>query len=261
MKRFRIFILLPVLLFSSCSILSKVNWDREELARASMAVLSSASITDAQVIALCQKSVQEMDAQHTIDRGSYQKRLDRLMSNVKDINGLPVNYKVYILDEINAFACGDGSIRVYSGLMDVMDDASLVAIIGHECGHVHHQDSKKAMKNAYLASAARGVLNAAGGTVGTLSRSVLGDIGESFVSSQFSQQQEYKADEYGYEFAVKQGYSPYSMYEALSVLEKISGGSGASKVQQMFASHPGTPERARKMKEKAEAATAAQSKQ
>jgi len=252
MKRF-IILATAVCWLSSCSYLASIDWNKAELQQASAAALTAVSISDAQVFALCQRSVQQMDAENKIDNGEYKKRLDRVMAGINDIDGLPVNYQVYRLNEVNAFACGDGSIRVYSGLMDVMNDAQLMAIIGHECGHVSHQDSKKAMKNAYLASAARGVLNAAGGTVGTLSQSALGDIGEAFVGSQFSQKQEYKADEYGFTFAIKHGYSPYSMYEALHVLEELSGGSQASLVQKMFASHPGTPERAQRVKAMADA--------
>lgn len=252
MKRL-ILIVTAVLMLSGCSYLASVDWNKAELQQASAAALTAVSITDAQVIALCQRTVQQMDAESTIDNGEYKKRLDRVMAGITDIDGLPINFQVYRTNEVNAFACGDGSIRVYSGLMDVMDDAELMAIIGHECGHVSHQDSKKAMKNAYLASAARGVLNAAGGTVGTLSQSALGDIGEAFANSQFSQKQEYKADEYGFTFAVKHGYSSYSMYNALHVLETLSGGSQASLVQKMFASHPGTPERAERVKAMADA--------
>ena len=54
------------------------------------------------------------------------------------------------MTDVNAFACGDGSIRVFSSLMDLMDDDQLMAIIGHEIGHVVHADVKHAMKNAYL---------------------------------------------------------------------------------------------------------------
>jgi len=255
MKRILAF-LAAVHCICGCSYLSQVNWNTDELAKASASALTAMSITDAQVVALCQSSVKQMDAESTIDNGSYKQRLDRLLANVKDINGLPINFQVYKTEEINAFACGDGSIRVYSGLMDVMDDAELMAIIGHECGHVAHQDSKKAMKSAYLASAARGVLNAAGGTVGTLSQTVLGDLGEAFLSSQYSQKQEYRADEYGFEFATSQGYSPYSMYNALNVLVGLSGSQQSSLVAKMFSSHPGSAERAMRMKEKADALTA-----
>lgn len=248
------YILSAMLLLDGCTVLSNVNWNSAELQNAANSALTAASITDAQVVALSQKTVQELDAQNTIENGPYKQRLDRLMAGIRDIEGIPVNYQVYKLQEVNAFACGDGSIRVYSGLMDVMDDDELMAIIGHECGHVAHQDTKKAMRNAYLAAAARGVVNAAGGTVGTLSQSVLGDLGESFVSSQFSQQQEYKADEYGYEFAVAHGHDKYSMYNALSELVELAGSSKSSLVQKMFSSHPGSAERAQRMKDKADSA-------
>lgn len=241
------------LALTGCSFLNKVSWDPAALTQAASMALSAVTISDAQIIALSQQTVAEMDAQNVIDNGSYARRLSNLLKDVKDINGVPVNCKVYKLDEVNAFACGDGSIRVYSGLMDIMTDDELMAIVGHECGHVSHQDTKHAMKNAYLAAAARGVVSAAGGTtIATLSRTALGDIGESYLSSQFSQKQEFAADEYGFQFAIDHGHSPYSMCTALEKLVKLSNGSQASLVQKMFASHPDSETRAARMREKAE---------
>ena len=246
MKKLAI-ILCSAALVCSCSLLQNIQWDSDALTNAAGMALSAASISDAQVIALSQQTVSQLDAQNTIDNGSYQKRLAKLLKGVTDINGLSINYKVYKTSEVNAFACGDGSIRVYSGLMDVMTDEEIVAILGHECGHVAHQDTKKAMRQAYLASAARGLLSAAGGTtIATLSASALGDLGESYISSQYSQKQEYAADEYGFQFAIDQGYSPYSMYNALAKLVKLNGSSQASAVQKMFASHPDSEARASK---------------
>ena len=108
-----------------------------------------------------------MDEQNPVsDPGSaYSKRLDSLMKKVGEIEGLKLNYKVYEVVDINAFACGDGSIRVFSALMDLMDDDELMAVIGHEIGHVVHTDSKDAMKNAYLAAAAKSAAGAAGGVL------------------------------------------------------------------------------------------------
>ena len=252
MKRLAI-IILAALAFSGCGLLSNINWDTAQLEQAAQMALSAATITDAQVIALSQQTVQQLDAQNTIDNGTYARRLNNLLANVKDINGIPVNYKVYKLDEVNAFACGDGSIRVYSGLMDIMNDDELMAIIGHECGHVCHQDTKHAMKNAYLAAAARGVIASAGGTtIASLSKSVLGDLGEAYVSSQFSQKQEFAADDYGFQFAIDHGHTPYSMATALEKLVKLSSGSQSSKVQKMFASHPDSETRAARIRAKAD---------
>lgn len=242
-------------MLSSCSLFLQNDWDAAQLVEAAGATLQAMSITDAQVIALSQRTVAQQDASNVLAPDSYQKRLARLLDGVGKINGMPVNYKVYKTSQINAFACGDGSIRVYSGLMDIMSDNELMAIIGHECGHVAHQDSKKAMKQAYLTYAARNVIGAAGGTVGAISNSVLGSIGESFIDSKYSQKQEYAADDYGYEFAVSHGYSPYSLCDALDKLVKLSSGSQASMVQKMFSSHPDSAERARRIRAKADAAS------
>lgn len=252
MKRF-LSLFIAVSMLSGCSLMKNIHWDEAQLQQAAAQALTAATITDAQVIALSQETVKQLDAQNILAADSYQKRLGNLLSGIKDIEGMTINYKVYKTDEVNAFACGDGSIRVYSGLMDIMDDSELMAIIGHECGHVVHQDSKKAMKSAYLASAARDLISATGGTIGTLSKSVLGDIGESFISSQHSQKQEFAADEYGYKFSTEHGFSPYSMSKALEKLVELAGSSKSSVVQKMFASHPDSAERAKRMREKADA--------
>ena len=42
----------------------------------------------------------------------------------------------------------NGCIRVYSGLMDMMTDAELQGVIGHEMGHVALSHSKKSMQAA-----------------------------------------------------------------------------------------------------------------
>lgn len=245
-----LFLLLAAVPFTGCAILGRM--DQAQLQQATAAALTAASITDEQVIALSKETIDELDAKYPLADASYQKRLSNLMSGINDVEGLKINYKVYKTDEINAFACGDGSIRVYSGLMDVMDDDELMAIIGHECGHVVHQDTKHSLKNAYLAAAARGLISASGGAIGTLSRSVLGDLGEAFIDSKYSQKQEYAADEYGFKFSVEHGRSKYSMCNALEKLVELSGGAKSSLVQKMFSSHPDSAERAKKMKIKAD---------
>jgi len=242
--------LLAVLSLCSCSILRGVNFDQEKIASAAGKAITAASITDDQIVELCKESVAALDKESTIDNGSYAKRLNKVMSGVT-VEGLTLNFKVYKTTEVNAFACGDGSIRVYSGLMDVMDDSELMAIIGHEIGHVMHQDTKHAMKQAYMASAASDLIGSAG-TIGAIAQSTLGAIGEAFVSAQYSQKQEFAADEYGFNFAIKSGYSPYSMSNALQKLVDMSNGAQASKVMQMFASHPDSALRAQRTKEMAD---------
>ena len=221
-------------------------------------VATAATLSDADIARMSHESVEWMDAHNPIDEGEYDARLKRLTAGITDADGLPLNFKVYYVIDINAFACGDGSIRVFSSLMDIMDDDELMAIIGHEIGHVVNHDVKDAMKNAYLASAARNAAGAVGGTVGQLSESQLGDVATAFMGAQFSQKQEYAADEYGFQFAVKHGFSPYGMANGLSKLVELSKGEKASAVQKMFSSHPDSEKRAAKMKEMADRYAAGQ---
>lgn len=215
-------------------------------------VASAITLSDADIARMSHESVEWMDVHNPIDNGEYDARLKRLTAGITEVDGLPLNFKVYDVIDINAFACGDGSIRVFSSLMDIMDDDELMAIIGHEIGHVVHHDVKDAMKSAYLASAARNAAGAAGGVVGKLSESELGDIASAFMDAKFSQKQEYAADDYGFEFAVKNGFSPYGMSNALNKLVELSKGAKASAIQKMFSSHPDSEKRAVKMKEKAD---------
>ena len=165
-------------------------------------------------------------------------------------------------DEMHDFLTSNpGLISRFNKYIDFPDytDDELMAIIGHEIGHVVHADVKHAMKNAYLSSAARNAAGAAeGSTLAKLSDSQLGEVVTAFTGAQFSQKQEYAADEYGFEFSVKNGFSPYGMGNSLNKLVELSKGAKSSTVQKMFSSHPDSEKRAARMKEKADAYTAAQ---
>lgn len=231
-----------------------------KLLEAGKDVAKAVTLTDKDIAELSRESVAWMDANNPIadETTEYGARLKRLTEGITDANGLPLNFKVYNVTDVNAFACGDGSIRVFSALMDLMDDDELMAIIGHEIGHVVHADVKHAMKNAYLSSAARNAAGAAeGSTLAKLSDSQVGEVVTAFTGAQFSQKQEFEADDYGFEFSVKHGFSPYAMANSLTKLVELSKGAKASVVQKMFSSHPDSEKRAARMKEKADAYAAA----
>ena len=110
-----------------------------------------------------------------------------------------------------------------------------------------------------LISAARNAAGAAeGSALARLSESQLGKVVATFTDAQFSQKQEYEADEHGFEFCVKHGFDPYGMANSLDKLVELSKGAKASTVQKMFSSHPDSEKRAARMKEKADAYMAAQ---
>lgn len=110
--------------------------DVTKAAKAVSDVAAAATLSDADIARMSHESVAWMDAHNPIDEGEYDARLKRLTEGITEADGLQLNFKVYYVTDINAFACGDGSIRVFSSLMDIMDDDELMAIIGHEIGHV-----------------------------------------------------------------------------------------------------------------------------
>lgn len=211
------------------------------------------SITDDQVAQLVHQSVQQMDAQNTKLPASnpYSQRLARITEGLTEVDGIPLNFAVYQTDDVNAFACADGSVRVYTGLMDLMDDDEVLGVIGHEVGHVAHHDSKNAYKQALLNSALLDGLSSMGGEMAQLSSSQLAQLGEAAISAKYSRSQESNADDYGYTFLEQHGKNPWAMVHAFEKLKTLEGNSATSNVaRQMFSSHPDTDSRIASMKKK-----------
>lgn len=110
-------------------------------AQAAADAVTAVTLSDDDVAAICKEAVDWMDENNPVsaEDNEYGARLKRLTGNLDNYDGLNLNFKVYKVTDINAFACGDGSIRLFSSLMDIMDDDELMAIIGHEIGHIKIQ--------------------------------------------------------------------------------------------------------------------------
>ena len=155
MKKLALIGALAVMMMTSCSALKIV--DQNSAINAGAAAVQALTISDAQVKQLCSQYMVESDGQNTIlpADNSYTQRLSRIMSRFHNISNLDLNYKVYQSSTVNAFASGDGSVRVYTGLMDAMNDDEVFAVIGHELGHLINKDVRDAYRAAYLVVAAR----------------------------------------------------------------------------------------------------------
>ncbi|WP_342323643.1 M48 family metallopeptidase [Kosakonia sp. BYX6] len=207
------------------------------------------NLSDEQVKTLSDDACKQMDSKATIAPASsaYSKRLSKIAAALGDnINGQPVNYKVYEAKDVNAFAMANGCIRVYSALMDMMTDNEVEAVIGHEMGHVALGHVKKGMQVALGTNAVRAAAAATGGVVGSLSQSQLGALGEQLVNSQFSQRQEAEADDYSYDLLRKRGINPSGLATSFEKLAKMEEGRQSS----MFDDHPASAERAQHIRDR-----------
>ena len=215
------------------------------------------SISDEQVQAYVHQYIVQLDAQSKVLSSSdpYVKRLTKLTSGLKSVEGIPLNFKVYQTKDVNAFACADGSVRVYTGIMDIMTDQELLGVIGHEIGHVALKHSKKEMKNALLTQAALEGLASTGNVAAALTDSQLGAIGNVILNARYSRKQESEADDFGYEFLKAAGINPWAMAMSFEKLQKVagSGGQTSSMVSNIFSSHPDTEARIKRMAARATA--------
>ena len=82
------------------------------------------TLTDEQMAAYVKESVDWMDTHNPVlpDNDPYTQRLKKLTAGITEADGIPLNFKVYNVIDVNAFACPDGSVRVFAALMDLMND-------------------------------------------------------------------------------------------------------------------------------------------
>ena len=231
------FAMAAMLMMASCSSLNVVN--SNAALNAGAAAVQALTISDEQIAQLCSEYMAQTDKENTIlpATNEYVQRLNRIMGRFKNISNLNLNYAVYQSNTVNAFASGDGSVRVYTGLMDVMNDDEVFAVIGHELGHLINKDVRDAYRAAYLVVAARYGIAAVSDIGGTIATGFLGDLGQQLASAAYSRRQETQADETAFQFCITNNVDPFAMYHALNVLIKLGGDTGTQgTLAQMFSS-------------------------
>ena len=248
--------ILKIVLFIGLFASSNMNYAQTDWGRLLSGTLKAGqamTITDEELAMIVHEQVEAMDKANNVcgQNSKYCQRLKRLTKRMTDADGIKLNFKVYQTKEYNAFACPDGSVRVFSALMDILNDNELLGVIGHEIGHVALRHSKKAWRSALLRSAASDAIASKSRTWATLSDSSLGSITSSALSAKHSRYHETQADDYGYSFLKKCGKNPWAMglaFKKLKAISKQKDKSNYSKLLDAFSSHPDFDERIERMK-------------
>ena len=224
-----------VLMLSGCE-----NTDIMTVTDAGLDAVKAITLSDKSVQEIALKSAQLADKQPGVPPPSnqYAKRLNALVAQQFQEGNLKFNYAVYISPEVNAFAMADGTIRVYSGLMDMLDAGELRFVIGHEMGHVVKNHIRKKIQLAYAASAVRKAVSSQNSAAGEVARSLVGGYAESLMNAQFSQLEEKEADDYGLVCLKREKYPTPDAVSALRKIAKLSKG------HSFLSSHPDPEKRA-----------------
>lgn len=162
------------------------------------------------------------------------KYLNSLVHSLTDETHKPFEYTVFLVEgSPNAFAMPGGIICITKELMRLLQsEAELVAILGHEIGHI---------ERGHLFDAARGEM---------LRRKVEGislaafafDSIYKIMDLTFNKSQEDEADEYGFRLLVKKGYDPFAMSTGFEKLAHHSSHNHheANLIDDFFKTHPYT---------------------
>jgi len=233
-----------VLCAGALSLQACENLDSQMATSAAVDGIQAAMLTDEQLASVSNQAAEKLDRENRLAPASspYSQRLQRLTQNIQNFNGQSLNFAVYESDSINAFAMADGTVRVYSGLMDKLNDEELLFVIGHEIGHVMLEHSKKSTRLALSTSALRKGTAAVGGTVGAIASSDIGGVAQKIVQAQYSQKEEKAADDFGAQFLEQRSLPKTSAVSALRKLGNEGGG--------LLASHPNPQDRADRLEQR-----------
>lgn len=137
----------------------------------------------------------------------------------------------------NAFALPDGTIIITDELLELVpDDEVVLAVLGHEIGHVDHEHS---LRQLYRAAGIATLIMMIGGDIGSGAEDVLVQ-GTALLSLSHSRDAEAQADRFSVEIMHKAGRDPAALARLFELLRDKLGDKGT---QDFFSTHPATPER------------------
>lgn len=222
----------------------------------------AATLSDEDVKKVADESIAELDSKNPIapPNNPYAKRLTRLSGDLKNAEGLNLDFKVYLVKDINAFSMPNGSIRVFAALMDKMNDDELKFILGHEIAHIKNGHRKARLQRAYASSAAIKAANTAvkastsssvGGYAAVLGGDIAAKIAGEVINGQFSQSDETECDEYGLHLLASKNLPKDAAVKALLKLgdDEGAGSSSTDLFASLTSSHPDPLDRAKHIQE------------
>jgi Zn-dependent protease with chaperone function len=147
-----------------------------------------------------------------LETGPQVARVRRIVDTLLPPYLRPEDVRVYVIEnkEWNAFAMGNYSIYVFSGLLDDMDDDEVAIVLGHELVHATHEHSRKQFKrDMWIQLAALGALAATSSIDDDTKKAVVTlavAAGASAWKSGYGRGMEDQADRVGLRYAYEAGY-------------------------------------------------------
>jgi predicted Zn-dependent protease len=199
-------------------------------------------VSEAQEIAMGKAADQEAVAAYGLYPDpkvqAYVERLGKGLAAKSERPDLPWSFKVVDDPAVNAFALPGGYIYVTRGIMThLRSEAELVAVLGHEIGHVTGRHSASQMSKQQLAMGGLIVGMAVEPELqrfGGLAQQALG-----LLFMKFGRDDENQADELGLRYMTREAYDPREMLEVFSILDGVTRAEGGGgRMPDWLSTHP-----------------------
>jgi Zn-dependent protease with chaperone function len=147
-----------------------------------------------------------------VEEGPQVERVRRIVDTLLPPYLQPENVRIYVIEnkEWNAFAMGNYSIYVFTGLLDDMDDDEVAIVLGHELVHATHEHSRKQFKrDMWIQLIALGAMGAASTIDDDTKQAIVGlavVAGASAWQNGYGRGMEDQADRVGLRYAYEAGY-------------------------------------------------------
>jgi predicted Zn-dependent protease len=149
----------------------------------------------------------------------------------------PFSYEIVDDAAVNAFALPGGPIFVNRGLLaSVSSEAELVAVLGHETGHVIAHHSANQMSKQSLASLGLGIASVLSPEIASLGQ--IAGAGMQLLFLKYSRENETQADELGFRLMANEGHDPHQMIPLFQMLEGVGKLGNRGKTPEWMQTHP-----------------------
>ena len=171
---------------------------------------------------------------------AYVSSLGARVASVCDRRDIEYHFAVVDDPQVNAFAAPGGFVYVTTGLLAAADnEAELVAVIGHEVGHIVARHSAQRIQAQFGISLAAQALKL--DKKSPVVQNAVG-LGMNLAMQGYSRENEYEADHLGAVYTCRLGYDPVAIVTFFHKLRKLQQ-TEPSRMEVWFSSHPATGSR------------------
>ncbi|MCU0841889.1 MAG: M48 family metalloprotease [Thiobacillaceae bacterium] len=159
---------------------------------------------------------------------------------------MPYSFRAVNANYVNAYAFPGGSIAATRGiLLELEDEDTLAALLGHEVGHVnarHFAERQAQGTLVQLATVGVAVVAAEKNPAYGELAQLVGNLGGGALLAHYSRDNEREADALGMEYMTRSGHNPAGMVNLMEMLNRQSR-SKPGALELMFSTHPMSAER------------------